>query len=101
MTSDNRTRDEDVAGAPAGEFVDNPARSRFEITVDGLTATLDYERTLTTLTLIHTEVPEALRGRGFGARLVESAVRAGRAERLQLVVVCPFARAYLRAHPVP
>ena len=52
-----------------------------------------------TLTLIHTEVPKALRGRGLGARLVESAVKAGRAEGLLLVVVCPFARAYLRAHP--
>jgi len=100
MTS-NRLREEILGDVPAGEFVDNRARRRFEITLDGLTATLDYERTPKTLTLIHTEVPEALRGRGLGARLVESAVKTGRAEGLLLVVVCPFARAYLRAHPVP
>jgi predicted GNAT family acetyltransferase len=98
MTSDNRTREEILVAAAV---VDNRARRRFEITVEGLTATLDYQSTPKALTLIHTEVPEALRGRGLGPRLVETAVRAGRAEGLQIVIVCPFARAYLRAHPVP
>jgi predicted GNAT family acetyltransferase len=80
----------------AVNVVDNRARSRFEITIEGLTATLDYERAPKRLTLMHTEVPEALRGRGIGERLVDAAVDAGHAEGLTLVVVCPFARAYLR-----
>jgi predicted GNAT family acetyltransferase len=88
------------AGRRDDGVVDNRALSRYEITIDGLTATLAYERTPERLTLIHTEVPDALRGRGIGARLVEGAVKAGRAQGLQLVIVCPFARAYLRAHPI-
>jgi hypothetical protein len=75
---------------------DNQAKSRLELTVDGHTAFLTYERTRETFTIIHTEVPPELRGRHLGDRLVEAALRVGRAEGLRMVVVCPFARAYLR-----
>jgi predicted GNAT family acetyltransferase len=43
-------------------------------------------------------VPAELRGRHLADRLVEAGVSAARAEGLQLVVVCPFARAYMRRH---
>jgi len=81
------------------QISDNPARSRFELTVDGHTAFLAYERTKDSLTLVHTEVPVELRGRHFGEALVEGALEIGRREGLQIAVVCPFARAYLRKHP--
>ena len=75
---------------------DNRALNRFELIVDGHTAFLAYERRPKTLTLIHTEVPEALRGRHLGDALVVGALDAGHAEGLQIVAVCPFAQAYLR-----
>ena len=77
---------------------DNPARSRFELTVDSQTAYLAYERTNDRLTLVHTEVPPELRGRHLAEKLVEAGVSAARAGGLRLVVVCPFARAYMRRH---
>ena len=78
---------------------DNRTLNRFELTIDGQTAFLEYERTHESLTIIHTEVPEALRGRHLGDTLVEAALAAARSEKLRIVVVCPFARAYLRRHP--
>jgi predicted GNAT family acetyltransferase len=78
---------------------DNRALKRFELTMDGLTAFLAYERTPDTLTLIHTEVPEGLRGRHLGEALVEAALHAGRSEGLRIVAICPFVRAYMRRHP--
>ena len=78
------------------EVVDNAARHRFELTVDGYTAYLEYERTPTTLTLVHTEVPPQIRGRHLGDRLVDAGVAAAHAAGAQLIVVCPFAREYLR-----
>ena len=81
-----------------GDVTDNAARSRFELTVDGQTAYLAYERTKDRLTLVHTEVPPELRGRHLGDRLVEAGVSAARANGLRLVAVCPFARAYMRKH---
>jgi hypothetical protein len=78
---------------------DNQALKRFELTVDDHTAYLAYERTHDTFTLVHTEVPEQLRGQHIGDTLVKAALEAGREAGLRIIVVCPFARAYLRRHP--
>ena len=82
-------------GATA-DVVDNLDTSRFELTTDGQTAFLLYKKTPETLELIHTEVPEALRGRHLGDALVEYALDKAHAWHLRVVAVCPFARAYLR-----
>ena len=87
-----------VSAAAEGDVSDNAAQSRFELTVDGYTASLAYQRTSNTLTLVHTEVPLEIRGRHLGDRLVEAALQAGRAAGLRLVVICPFARAYMQRH---
>jgi predicted GNAT family acetyltransferase len=80
---------------------DNRTASQFELVVDGQTAVLTYERTPTSLVLVHTEVPPSLRGRHLADALAKAAIDAGHAERLQIVVVCPFVKAYLRKHPIP
>jgi predicted GNAT family acetyltransferase len=91
--SDSEPRHQDEKEAP---FSDNAALKRFEIAVDGQIAFLVYQRADERLILIHTEVPEALRGRHFGDRLVAGALQVAQVEGLRIVAVCPFARAYLR-----
>ena len=89
-----------LVGSPATpRVVDNRDASQFELLVEGKTAFLRYERTPATLTLIHTEVPESLRGRHLGDLLAKAGIEAARAEGLTLIVQCPFVRAYLRKHP--
>lgn len=78
--------------------VDNPSRSRFEMLVEGETAFLVYKRDRLGLTLVHTEVPEHLRRRGFGGALVKAAIDSGRSEGLRIIAECAFAKAYLRKH---
>src|SRR5690242_18857205 len=85
------------SGAPSP--VDHESQHRFEVSVNGHTAYLVYDRTPTTMTVIHTEVPRELRGQHFGEMLVDAAVEDARQRRLRLVVECPFARVYLRRHP--
>jgi predicted GNAT family acetyltransferase len=84
--------------APDADVSDNAAQSRLELTVDGHTAYLAYERTADRLTILHTEVPLEIRGRHIAERLVEAGLSAARSDGLRLVVVCPFARAYMRRH---
>lgn len=81
---------------PVAAVSDNRERNQFELVVEGQTSVLTYQRTPTSLILVHTEVPPALRGRHLADTLAEAAVNAGRAEGLRVVAVCPFVKAYLR-----
>ncbi len=47
----------------------------------------------------HTEVPEALKGRGAGRALVQRGVEDARAEGRKIVPLCPFAKAQIARHP--
>ncbi len=78
--------------------IDNASRSRFELPIEEETAFLVYKRSPLGLTLVHTEVPEHLRGRGFGTTLVKAAIESGRREGLRIIAECAFAKAYLRKH---
>jgi uncharacterized protein len=85
--------------ASTGSVTDNPTRKRFELVSGGQTAFLLYKRTRDALTLIHTEVPPALRGHRLGEALVKAALHEARSAGLRIVAVCPFVKAYLRKHP--
>jgi uncharacterized protein len=74
--------------------------SRLEISEDGQTAWLEFELDgAGWMTIWHTEVPEALRGRGLATELVKSAFEYARANELQVDVICPIALRYLQEHP--
>jgi hypothetical protein len=92
-----------IGGVPATvpTVADNNTKSRFEISMNGETAFLLYDRTDDALRLIHTEVPTALRGHHLGDRLVEAALQSGRSSGLRIIAVCPFVRAYMRKHSEP
>jgi predicted GNAT family acetyltransferase len=81
------------------EVVDNPARHRFELEVDGHVAVAAYERGDGIITFTHTIVPPELQGRGIGSVLIRAALAAVRAEGLKVVPECPFVRAYVDRHP--
>lgn len=78
---------------------DDPGRGRFEVTLDGEIAFLEYARGPHRLVLLHTEVPPALEGRGLGGRLARFALERARAEGLQVVPECPFQRSWIERHP--
>ena len=78
--------------------IDNRGANRFELTVAGETAVLNYERTAKSIILVHTEVPPALRGRHLADALAKAAIERAHVDGLQVVAVCPFVKAYLRKH---
>ena len=79
--------------------VDNTELQRFETTIDGKTAFLEYALHGDRLTLIHTEVPDALEGHGVGGEIVRFAIDVANEHAYTVVPRCPFARAWLERHP--
>ncbi|HWG19133.1 MAG TPA: GNAT family N-acetyltransferase [Terracidiphilus sp.] len=74
--------------------------SRFEIEEDGETAYLEFELDgAGWITLWHTEVPPALRGRGLATELAKAAFDYAKANELRVDVICPIALHYLEQHP--
>jgi predicted GNAT family acetyltransferase len=78
---------------------DNTAHKRFELGADGHTAYLYYRLEPGVITLVHTEVPPELGGRGVGSALVRGALEAIRARGLKVVAKCPFVAGYMGKHP--
>lgn len=72
---------------------------RFEIERNGEIAYLEYSLSGNVLVLIHTEVPEKLRGMGFATSLAETALQLAREKNLKVDVVCPTVQGYLAKHP--
>src|SRR5215510_583192 len=71
---------------------DNSNLHRFELDTDGHIAFSEYKRADGVLSIMHTEVPKELEGRGIGSTLIRGVLDAARAEGLKVKPVCPFAR---------
>lgn len=78
---------------------DNKAENRYEIKIDDEVAILVYSKHGHTITLIHTEVPPSLGGRGLANKLAQFALEDARAQQLEVIPSCPFVAAYVRRHP--
>ena len=75
------------------------AQQRFETTVDGVHAELDYEQRGDVLCLTHTGVPAAIGGKGVAGALVRSALEYARSKGLKVVPSCAYAASYIERHP--
>ena len=78
---------------------DNPGLSRYEMDVDGGVAFIRYHRKGNVVTLIHAEVPAALRGQGLGSRMTRATLQLLRAQGDRAIARCRFVAAYLDGHP--
>ena len=81
------------------EVVDNTARSRFELTEQGLTAFAEYRLDGDRVIVPHVETPPALRGQGVAGRLMGGLLEILRARGQKIVPVCPYAEAFMKRHP--
>jgi uncharacterized protein len=84
----------------ATDVLDVPARSRYEVTVDGeLAGFTEYREVEGVRVFTHTEVFDDFEGKGVGGALARGALDDVRAGGRRLVALCPFIAAYLERHP--
>src|SRR5687767_12947240 len=88
------------SGDDSIERLDGPTGGSYRLQVDGHLAEMTFSRAGATMLIIdHTDVPDALRGRSVGDRLVARAVADARAEGKKIIPLCPFAASRFRKHP--
>jgi predicted GNAT family acetyltransferase len=81
------------------DVINNPAKHRYELAVDGHIAATHYEIADGVITFVHTEVPPELGGRGIGSRVIQGALGEVRADGLKVIAQCPFVKAWIDKHP--
>lgn len=79
--------------------VHNVAARRFEVTIGDKVALSKYLRAADKLVIEHTEVPEALEGKGIAGRIVRTALDYAREQKLKVLPLCPYAKAWIGRHP--
>lgn len=77
----------------------NEADSRFETTVDGAVAFVEYDLEPGSIVFTHTIVPDEISGRGVATRLAQHALDHARAKNLTVVPQCSFIAAWIKRNP--
>jgi uncharacterized protein len=82
------------------QVVDAPEESRYELRLgDEVIGFAAYRRRNGRIVFTHTEVSDAVEGRGYGSRLAAAALEGAAAESLEVVPLCPFIASYIERHP--
>lgn len=78
----------------------NEEKKQFESTVDGHVALSAYElEDPDRIVFTHTEVPEALAGRGIAGEIVKFGLDYAREKKLTVVPQCSYVASYIKRHP--
>ena len=78
----------------------NDEKKRFELEVDGHTAFIEFIIDKDNIMyLTHTEVPNALGGKGIGKSIVDKTLHYIQDNGYTLAPLCPFVAAYLKRNP--
>ncbi|ULQ51305.1 GNAT family N-acetyltransferase [Flavihumibacter fluvii] len=80
-------------------ITDNQQQQQFQATLNGEQAYLEYRWYKQALALMHTFVPESLEGKGIASALAKFALEYAKANKIQVMVYCPFVATYLKRHP--
>lgn len=82
----------------AYEVEHDQTHHRFKARVSGHDALLEYMIKRRRMIITHTEVPEAIGGRGIAGELTKVALRFARERGYKVVAACAYAEAFLERH---
>jgi len=80
------------------EVSNNQAEKRFEASIGGKIAFLEYRCMPGRLVLVHTEIPTGFEGHGIGSKLARAGIEFAREQGLMVTPVCRFVVDYIRRH---
>ena len=77
---------------------DNAAQHRFELDLGGHTAFATYRQDDAVISILHTEVPRELNGKGHGSALVRGTLDLIRERGKKVRPLCGFVRFFIHEH---
>jgi predicted GNAT family acetyltransferase len=77
----------------------NENESRFETTVDGSVAFVEYDLEPGSIVFTHTVVPDEISGRGIANQLASHVLNYAREQKLAVVPQCAFIASWIERHP--
>lgn len=81
------------------ELIDNTEKKQYEFHLGTEIPRVEYIRAGDKIYLTHTEVPQALAGKGIGSALIRAVLEDIKEKKLTLVPLCPFVALYLQRNP--
>jgi predicted GNAT family acetyltransferase len=80
-------------------IINNKELLRFEASSNGELAMLTYRFYKNNLALMHTSVPQSMKGKGIGKKLVLAAIHFAIEQHKKLMLYCSFAAKFVKEHP--
>jgi uncharacterized protein len=77
----------------------NAGLNRFELEVDGFTATAVFRIEDGSMNFTSTQCPPSLRNKGIATRLIQGALEIARDEKYKVIATCSFVANFLSRHP--
>ncbi len=71
------------------------SQNRFVVQIAGAEAVLEYRATADSIDFFRTYVPEALRGKGLAAKLVEEGLRYAKENDLHVIPTCSYVKKFV------
>ena len=76
----------------------NKELMRFEVNLKGELAFIEYKFYKGDIAFMHSLVPESFRGKGVGSALARTALEYANAEKLKVMLYCPFVSKFVKEH---
>ncbi|OGU41155.1 MAG: GNAT family N-acetyltransferase [Ignavibacteria bacterium RIFOXYB2_FULL_35_12] len=80
------------------EVIHDIEKQKFYAVIDDLESHLEYVKVNNVLNLIHTYVPNALRGKGIASKIVKVALTYAEENNLKIIPSCSYVAAYIQRH---
>ncbi len=80
-------------------LIKNESLNQFELKIEGHTVLVAYKERSKKIWLIHTEAPEALKGKGAATAIIEKTLQYIEDNGYKLIPLCVFVVAYLKRNP--
>ena len=81
------------------EVKNDEKAGKFYATVEGQEAKIEYEKSGGVYDLLHTFVPEELRGHGVAEQLVTGVLEQIQRQGARFLPTCPYIQGFLKSHP--